>query len=140
MRRNRFLLLCFALTAFLAVDATSGADEAGGSAGGGGRRVQPASGEAEAAISQFRVPPGFKVELFAAEPRVANISSFDIDPTNSNVIHVGLGDNERALAELDSAYVERAWGMFTLRVDPTFDSLRADPRFGRLLKKVGLVS
>jgi len=56
------------------------------------------------------------------------------------MIHAGLGDNERALAELDSAYVERAWGMFVLRVDPAFDGLRADPRFGRLLKKVGLVS
>jgi eukaryotic-like serine/threonine-protein kinase len=56
------------------------------------------------------------------------------------MIHAGLGDNERALAELDSAYVERAWAMFTLRVDPAFDGLRADPRFGRLLKKVGLVS
>jgi len=54
------------------------------------------------------------------------------------IIHAGLGDKERALAELDSAYLERAWGMFTLRVDPTFDGLRADPRFGRLLKKVGL--
>jgi len=54
------------------------------------------------------------------------------------IIHTGLGDNERALTELDRAYVERAWGMFTLRVDPTFDGLRADPRFGRLLKKVGL--
>src|SRR5437868_6460878 len=56
------------------------------------------------------------------------------------MIHAGLADNERALAELDSAYVERAWPMFTLRVDPTFDGLRADPRFVRLLKKVGLVS
>ncbi|HEY6210518.1 MAG TPA: hypothetical protein VIW28_15760, partial [Gemmatimonadales bacterium] len=56
------------------------------------------------------------------------------------MIHAGLGDNERALAELDSAYVERPWPMFTLRVDPTFDGLRAEPRFGRLLKKVGLVS
>ena len=56
------------------------------------------------------------------------------------MIHAGLGDNERVLAELDSAYVERPWTMFTLRVDPFFDDLRADPRFGRLLKKVGLVS
>jgi len=54
------------------------------------------------------------------------------------MIHAGLGDNEGALTQLDSAYVERAWPMFTLRVDPTFDGLRADPRFERLLKRVGL--
>ena len=34
----------------------------------------PASDEAEAAIKSFKVPPGFKVELFAAEPRLANSS------------------------------------------------------------------
>jgi tetratricopeptide (TPR) repeat protein len=54
------------------------------------------------------------------------------------MIHAGLGDNERALAELDSAYLERAWPMFALRVEPSFDGLRADPRFERLLKRVGL--
>src|SRR5207253_1550173 len=42
------------------------------------------------------------------------------------MIHAGLGDNERGLAELDSAYVERAWTMFTLRFEPAFDGLRAD--------------
>ena len=46
----------------------------------GARKVQPASEEAEQAIRQFKVPEGFKVELFAAEPRVANISSFDVAP------------------------------------------------------------
>ena len=38
----------------------------------------PASDEAESAIKGFNVPAGFKVELFAAEPHVANISAFDI--------------------------------------------------------------
>jgi serine/threonine-protein kinase len=56
------------------------------------------------------------------------------------MIYAGLGDTKRAFAHLDSAYVNRTWAMFTLRVEPAFDPLRADPRFGRLLKKVGLVS
>jgi len=56
------------------------------------------------------------------------------------MIHAGLGDSERAFAQLDSAYVEGTWAMFTLGVEPAFDGLRADPRFARLLKKVGLVS
>jgi len=56
------------------------------------------------------------------------------------MIYAGLGDTDRAFAELDRAYAERTWAMLLLTVDPTFDGLRADPRFGRLLKKVGLVS
>jgi hypothetical protein len=55
------------------------------------------------------------------------------------IIHAALGDTERAFTQLDSAYVEGAWAMFTLRVEPAFDALRADPRFRRLVKKVGLV-
>src|SRR5438876_1579843 len=54
------------------------------------------------------------------------------------MIHAGLGDTEQTFAHLDTAYVEGTWAMFTLRVEPAFDGLRADPRFGRLLKKVGL--
>jgi eukaryotic-like serine/threonine-protein kinase len=56
------------------------------------------------------------------------------------MIQAGLGDRDRAFAELDSAYDERTWSMFVLRVDPVFDDLRADPRFARLVKKVGLTS
>ncbi len=54
------------------------------------------------------------------------------------MIHAGLGDTERAFAELDSAYAERPWAMLLLRVDPAFDGLHADPRFERLVKRVGL--
>ena len=53
-------------------------------------------------------------------------------------IYTGLGDKDRAFAELDSAVVERVWPLFTLKADPLFDSLREDPRFGLLLAKVGL--
>jgi quinoprotein glucose dehydrogenase len=35
--------------------------------------------EAAAAIRRFRVPPGFKVEVFAAEPMLANPVAFSID-------------------------------------------------------------
>jgi tetratricopeptide (TPR) repeat protein len=52
-------------------------------------------------------------------------------------ILAGLGRRNQAFAELDSAYTERAWAMFILRVDPAFDGLHADPRFERLVKKLG---
>lgn len=41
--------------------------------------VAPASDEAQSAIKRFRVPKGFKVELFAAEPLLANPVAFHID-------------------------------------------------------------
>ena len=44
--------------------------------------VAPASDEGEDALPQFKVPPGFKVELFAAEPRLANPVAFYIDEQN----------------------------------------------------------
>jgi serine/threonine-protein kinase len=54
------------------------------------------------------------------------------------VTYAGLGDAERALAELENAYAERAWAMFALKVDPAFDEIRADPRFTRLTTRLGL--
>lgn len=44
-----------------------------------GPKVAAASDEGELAIKKFRVPAGFKVELFAAEPLLANPVSFAID-------------------------------------------------------------
>src|SRR4051812_12191877 len=75
----RTFFLC--LVATLVMTATAVAQEAAGTAGPSGpRKVMAASDEAESAMKAFKVPPGFKVELFAAEPHVANISSFDMAP------------------------------------------------------------
>lgn len=56
------------------------------------------------------------------------------------VIQAGLGNREAAFAELESAYTERAWSMFLLNREPAFDSFRGDPRFARLVRRVGLRS
>ncbi len=42
-------------------------------------KIAPASNEAETRIKQFKIPAGFKVELFAAEPMLANPVAFTID-------------------------------------------------------------
>lgn len=41
--------------------------------------IAEASSEAEDAMSSFRIPDGWKISLFAAEPNVANIVAFDVD-------------------------------------------------------------
>jgi hypothetical protein len=55
------------------------------------------------------------------------------------VIYAGLGEKEQAFALLDQAYKERSYYLATyLATDSRIDSLRSDPRFAELRKRVGL--
>jgi TolB-like protein/DNA-binding winged helix-turn-helix (wHTH) protein/Tfp pilus assembly protein PilF len=54
-------------------------------------------------------------------------------------IYAELGRSDEAFAWLERAYNERAPHLVNLRVEPTLDSLRSDPRYGDLLRRVGLV-
>ncbi len=52
--------------------------------------------------------------------------------------HIGLGDKDRAFELLDKAYEERSGLLVYLKVEPIFDSLRDDPRFDDLLRRMDL--
>ena len=54
---------------------------------------------------------------------------------NLAMIHLGLGDRDRALDLLEQAYAADSQWMMYLKIDRIFDSLRADPRFVALMKK-----
>jgi len=54
------------------------------------------------------------------------------------LIYAGLGENDRALHSLDTAFDEHSFGLATLKVDPRLDPLRSDPRFINLMRRVGL--
>jgi serine/threonine-protein kinase len=53
-------------------------------------------------------------------------------------IYAGLGEEELAFEWLEKAYNLHEAGMVRLRVDPALDSLRQNPRFKALLKKMNL--
>jgi TolB-like protein/DNA-binding winged helix-turn-helix (wHTH) protein/Tfp pilus assembly protein PilF len=53
-------------------------------------------------------------------------------------LHLGLGDRDRAFEWLDRACTERCDMLGTLKVEPGFDPIRADPRFASLLRCVNL--
>ncbi len=54
------------------------------------------------------------------------------------VVYTALSDRDRAFEWLDKAYDERDYQMSLIKVDPRMDSLRADPRYAELLRRMGL--
>jgi len=56
------------------------------------------------------------------------------------MIDAGLGKKDNAFAELDKAYTDREGRMTLLKVVPEFANLRSDPRFTKLLQRIGLNS
>ena len=54
------------------------------------------------------------------------------------VVHLGLGENDQALNWLEKAYEERFNRVAYLRREPVWDSLRSDPRFIGLLRRINL--
>jgi serine/threonine protein kinase/Tfp pilus assembly protein PilF len=61
-----------------------------------------------------------------------------VSPGELAVLYLALGDKEGALALLERAYDEHDLQLRYLKIDPHFDSLRSEPRFRALIRKVGL--
>jgi len=49
---------------------------------------------------------------------------------------MGLGNVDRALDYYEKAFDERCWNLVFLNVDPVYDGLRGEARFGRLIEKM----
>ncbi|MBA3784016.1 MAG: hypothetical protein H0X15_00510 [Acidobacteria bacterium] len=49
-----------------------------------------------------------------------------------------LGDKEKALDNLEKAFESRAFLMVFVKADPLFDSLRSEPRYQEILRKMNL--
>jgi len=61
------------------------------------------------------------------------VSSYDMA-----AIYAALGEKESAFTYLENAYEERSGYLAYIKVDPRVNSLRSDPRFVRLLRKMNL--
>ncbi len=61
-----------------------------------------------------------------------------ISPYLFAVVYTGLGDKEQTFAWLEKAFEDRSFWLIWLKVEPKFDSLRDDPRFQNLLRRIGL--
>ncbi|MDQ3753402.1 MAG: winged helix-turn-helix domain-containing protein, partial [Acidobacteriota bacterium] len=73
------------------------------------------------------------LRTMSGERRPANSTPYIVA-----TFHAALGEKDKAFAELNKSYENREAFLALLKVDPRFDSLRADPRFQELLRRVGL--
>jgi eukaryotic-like serine/threonine-protein kinase len=54
------------------------------------------------------------------------------------LVYASMGKAEEAFRWLDRAYRESDPALMDLKIEPAFDSMRSDPRFAALVKKIGL--
>jgi TolB-like protein/DNA-binding winged helix-turn-helix (wHTH) protein/tetratricopeptide (TPR) repeat protein len=72
-------------------------------------------------------------ELEQQEANGRNLGSLGLYP-----FYFALGEKDRALAWMDKAYNEKSEALLYLRCWPEFDRLLADPRFAKLVRRVGI--
>lgn len=60
----------------------------------------------------------------------------NLSPWHFAIIHIALGEHDRAIDLLEQAYQARDWQVRMLPVEPLLDPLRSHPRFRVLADKV----
>jgi tetratricopeptide (TPR) repeat protein len=78
--------------------------------------------------------------LAVLERMIAEYSRSYFSPYHIAVVHAGLGDFDQVFSWLEKAYDDRDPDLMMLKVEPLLDPLRADPRFGTLLRNMHLES
>jgi TolB-like protein/Tfp pilus assembly protein PilF len=61
-----------------------------------------------------------------------------VSPYEVAAIYVAIGDNEQAFQLLEKACAERSFHLVNLNVSPQFRSVRSDPRFQDLVRRIGV--
>ena len=73
--------------------------------------------------------------------RLVTAENSPLKDSNNNWVvakaYLDLGQKDKAFAELNKAYEKRLSSLCWLKVEPQLDSLRSDPRYQQLLRKMG---
>jgi len=84
-----------------------------------------------AAVSGDRVRAIGILDQMLERSKTRYVSAYDIA-----LVFQGLGDTEKTFEWLEKAYKERAGWLFMVNVEPRFSSLRSDPRFRDLVRRM----
>jgi adenylate cyclase len=95
--------------------------------------------EMEEALTQGDAQSGYRGAMKrAAELWAARWPKSYTLPTDVAILYAWAGEKNHALAWLEKGFEARDPNMPYINVDPTYDSLRADPRFQALLRRMNL--
>jgi len=61
-----------------------------------------------------------------------------VTPVAFGLLYIGLGEKDRAFEWLERCHAERRGWLAYLKVSPVFDSLRGEPRFAALVRRMKL--
>jgi serine/threonine-protein kinase len=92
------------------------------------------SGQTERATEMLRKLQ----DISSASHRIGGASP-RVSAASFAVVHMGLGENDRALAWLEEGVENRQMALSGLKVHPVYDPLRNEPRFQALLQRIGFV-
>ncbi|MCA1604215.1 MAG: hypothetical protein LC775_01735, partial [Acidobacteria bacterium] len=104
-------------------------------------RALAQDGEPADVIAQYREAfnqsgmPGFYRQRVA---RIKTRTPVDEYAVQIAELYARLGETDQAFEWLEKAYSHHADGLLRLKEEIAFDSIRSDPRFGDLLRKIGL--
>jgi serine/threonine-protein kinase len=99
--------------------------------GAGGRLQQEALRGYIYAVTDRQVEARQVLDRLQQRSRAENIS-----PWHSAIIHLGLGEHDRAMDLIEQAYEVRDWQVRMVLVEPLLDDLRSHPRFRALADKL----
>jgi len=103
------------------------------------KELSRGNSEAIASIGYVAALSGDKSKARAILDELKSLSTQHyIPPYNVGMVYSGLGEKNEALTQLDKACDERDVRLTMLKVDPRWDSLRSNPRFIDILKRIGL--
>jgi tetratricopeptide (TPR) repeat protein len=108
-------------------------------AGEKGVELSGGSSLMRAALAQTLAAAGFREKALGILDDLTKLTAQRYDsPYFFAGIHVGLGENDRAIEYLEKAYEQRAHWIIYLHIDPGMDALRSDSRFQDILRRIGL--
>jgi len=102
------------------------------------RQIENSIPEVLAAVGRGYALAGRKADALKIIRELQERSGREFVPSYSiATIYTGLGMKDEALKYIQKSYEEGSYYMIHLKVDPMLDSLRQDPRFADVMRRVG---